>query len=76
MAEVYRVACVRGVRAALAQVIGGSVMMPPHKIRLYRIDNLNDAENSLVALRDPTQKLVNAGITSNTNIAFDGFAQP
>ncbi len=71
MAEVYRVSCVRGVRAALVQVIGGSVMMPPHKIHLYRIDDLDDAENSLVALRDPTQKLVDAGITSNTNVAYE-----
>ena len=46
-------------------------MMPPHKIHLYRIDDLDDAENGLVALRDPTQKLVDAGITSNTNVAYE-----
>jgi peroxiredoxin family protein len=62
---------VRGVRAALVQVIACSSMMPPHKIHLYRIDDLDDAENGLVALSDPTQKLVDAGITSNTNVAFE-----
>jgi len=33
----------------MAQVIACSSMMPPHEIHLYRIDDLDDAENGLVA---------------------------
>jgi hypothetical protein len=70
MADVCRVA--RAMCAALVRVIACSSMMPPHKLHLFRIDDLD----GLVALEDPTQKLVDAGITSNTNVSFGLCARP
>lgn len=55
----------------LVRAIACSSMTPPHKIRLWRIDDFEDNEKGLVLLQDPTQKLADAGITSNTAVLYE-----
>jgi hypothetical protein len=57
--------------SALVRAIACSSMTPPHKIRLWRIDDFEDNEKGLVLLQDPTQKLADAGITSNTAVLYE-----
>ena len=71
MADVCRVSCVVCRGDALVLAIACSSMTPPHKIRLWRIDDFEDNEKGLVLLQDPTQKLADAGITSNAAVLYE-----
>jgi hypothetical protein len=57
--------------AALVRAIACNSMTPPHKIRLWRIDDFEDNDKGLVLLHDPTQKLSDAGIVSGTAVLYE-----